>query len=370
MAKREFLMLAHDYSPTKHGIGGWFLSEKLDGQRCFWDGGISRGILKSDIPWANTLKDERLVTPPRATGLWSRYGNVIQAPVWWLDALPLIPLDGELWMGRQNRQQLMSAVRKLTPEDWAWKGIRFYAFDMPSYEQVFAQGTINNPNFQKIFHWDDLWKWISPRLGSLNHLPTPNMPFQTIVKVMKSHIPQNNLVVEPLEQYQLPHQTSTAQQIAATALENVSNLGGEGLILRSPDGLWIPKRLHTLVKMKKLSDDEAKVIGCTSGRETDKGSKLLGLMGALIVEYNGKRFELSGFTDQERELRTIEGMPGAGYLDDHYDAQSWARHNPGEECPPWIEPKLFPRGTHVTFKYRELSNDGIPIEARYWRKGS
>jgi len=28
---------------------------------------------------------------------------------------------------------------------------------------------------------------------------------------------------------------------------------------------------------------------------------------------------------------------------------------------------MFKRGQQVTFKYRELSDDGIPKEARYWR---
>jgi hypothetical protein len=61
MAKREFLQLAHKLDAKKHGIGGWLYSEKLDGERCFWDGGVSTGLAKSEIPWANTNKDERYV---------------------------------------------------------------------------------------------------------------------------------------------------------------------------------------------------------------------------------------------------------------------------------------------------------------------
>jgi ATP-dependent DNA ligase len=41
MAKREFLMLAHKHEGQN--ILGWLYSEKLDGMRCFWDGGITRG---------------------------------------------------------------------------------------------------------------------------------------------------------------------------------------------------------------------------------------------------------------------------------------------------------------------------------------
>ena len=41
---REFVQLAQVYDPKKHGIAGWFVSEKLDGMRCLWDGGITRGL--------------------------------------------------------------------------------------------------------------------------------------------------------------------------------------------------------------------------------------------------------------------------------------------------------------------------------------
>ena len=34
--------------------------------------------------------------------------------------------------------------------------------------------------------------------------------------------------------------------------------------------------------------------------------------------------------------------------------------------PDWITNHTFPRG-QVTFRYRELSDDGVPKEARYWR---
>jgi ATP-dependent DNA ligase len=109
------------------------------------------------------------------------------------------------------------------------------------------------------------------------------------------------------------------------------------------------------LKIKPHDDAEATVIGYTSGRETDKGSKLLGLMGALIVEFNGKRMELSGFTDQERQFSSAE-------------AASFAASNPGSECPDWITNTNFPRGSQVTFKYRGLTKEGIPQEARYFRK--
>ena len=64
--------------------------------------------------------------------------------------------------------------------------------------------------------------------------------------------------------------------------------------------LWTPKRVDHLLKYKAFKDAEAYVVGYTWGERTDLGSKLLGKMGALIVEWSGRRFKLSGFTDEER----------------------------------------------------------------------
>ena len=52
-------------------LGEYWVSEKLDGVRAFWDG-------------------ETLV---------SRRGNPFVAPPWFVEGFPAAPLDGELWMG-------------------------------------------------------------------------------------------------------------------------------------------------------------------------------------------------------------------------------------------------------------------------------
>jgi DNA ligase-1 len=142
MANREFLQLAQNYNPIRHGIGGWFASEKLDGMRAYWDGGISRGILTSQIKYANTAKDYRRLTPVRATGLWTRYAKPIAAPNWWLDLLPAnVPLDGELYMGHGKFQELVSCVKKLEPGP-EWHSVCYMVFDVPSDYMMFAPGRI------------------------------------------------------------------------------------------------------------------------------------------------------------------------------------------------------------------------------------
>ena len=99
------------------------------------------------------------------------------------------------------------------------------------------------------------------------------------------------------------------------------------------------------------------MVGFTSGRETNKGSRLLGKIGALIVDYQGKRLELSGLTDAEREFAESRDGPRLG-----------RRASPAWTCPYWSRASQFKKGQTVTFKYRELTDDGIPKEARYWRR--
>lgn len=90
-------------------ISNYYVSEKLDGVRGYWDG-------------------EKLLT---------RQGNLIDSPSWFTAQWPNYPIDGELWIGRGKFQILQSCVsQKEAEEDQAiscWKNIRFMMFDLPSY---------------------------------------------------------------------------------------------------------------------------------------------------------------------------------------------------------------------------------------------
>jgi len=86
----------------------WWLSEKLDGVRAYWDG-------------------ERF---------WSRLGNLFHAPDWFVAGLPSVPLDGELWLDRKKFQRTVSIVRRQDKSD-LWKEVRFLVFDAPKLEKSF-----------------------------------------------------------------------------------------------------------------------------------------------------------------------------------------------------------------------------------------
>jgi DNA ligase 1 len=87
---------------------GWWMSEKLDGVRAWWDG----------------------------KQFLSRQGNRYHAPDWFTAGLPLEPLDGELWIGRKQFQRTVSIVRRHDHSD-LWKEVKFVVFDAPGHEDGF-----------------------------------------------------------------------------------------------------------------------------------------------------------------------------------------------------------------------------------------
>ncbi|MHC4297931.1 MAG: hypothetical protein ACYS7Y_11560 [Planctomycetota bacterium] len=363
MARREFLQLAKTYKPDnpKMKIAGWLISEKLDGTRCFWDGGITRGMATVEVPFASVINPKtgewKTKIKPKATGLWSRYGNPIIAPDWFLDKLPKCPLDGELWAGRGKFQTCRSICAGDTPDE-RFKDIRYMTYGMPSLELVFGEGEIKNSNFHCMVNQGVL-DWAKGRqpAGYLN--PAKENTFETEYEHLEAVLDRCDVAFAHRQVF-LDENEEDAQEAIEEFLRGVLDLGGEGVIIRDPRAVWTPKRVNALLKYKPFFDAEGVITGFTSGRETDKGSKHLGKIGALILDFEGKRLELSGLTDEERLFATDE-------------MEEVAREMPGMDMggpngPSDWQGKHFKVGQTVTFKYRELSDDGIPKEARYWRK--
>lgn len=352
---REFLQLAHTFDPIKHSVGGWYYSSKLDGMRCFFDGGMTRGMLCRDIPFANIEKHARFVEEKRSTGLWSRYGQPIAAPDWWLDKLPKTWLDGELYAGTGRFQHVVATVKDHVAGD-GWKDISYMVFDSPGGMALCQDGRINNTNFKK--ELSNLYMWFAGRADVRNM--GPESSFMSTYQWLREQNIEND-VVKVHTQERLPFSQTKVLSIIDEQLEQITSLGGEGLMLRKPESKWEPYRSHNLLKVKRLQDAEATVIGYITGRKTDLGSKLLGKMGALLVQMdNGIKFELSGFTDEERLLQWNNGSVS--------EAEIWARLNPETMCPDFISAIHFSRGSRVTFKFRELTLDNVPKEARYHRR--
>lgn len=316
MQKRELTLLAHDFEAEKHNVNGWYCSEKLDGQRAIWLP-QTRGVPIAGIPFANRERDHR---DHISTGLWSRYAKPIHAPGWFLDQFPQWNLDGELWAGRGSFQLLSSAVRKLIPLDHEWVQVRYLAFDMPSDEEFWKMGRVYTPNYSYVFDGQSPWPFRTEQHRS----------FSSVL-----HYLERNLVrtdnVDLHAQVQLDFGTTAGLQQMEAKLSDVVAGGGEGLIVRHYNLTWEPIRSHQLLKVKPVLSSTCTVVDWTLGK-----GKLSGMFGALLVEWQGKRFELSGFTNLERTIY-------AGW------------------------PRYFPAGMEIEFSYRELTDAGIPKEARFKR---
>jgi DNA ligase-1 len=357
MARREFLQLARKFDPSKQDVSGWFVSEKLDGTRCLWDGGLTRGLPTELVPWASVTDPKtgqrKKKIKPRATGLWSRYGNPIMAPDWFLNQLPCCPLDGELWAGR-GKFQLCRSICGGDAPDPRFDQIVYAVYSSPPLAQLFSTGEIKNTNMVCPIDLIAVEHWIKNRLEEFDddycYLP-PGSLFQDELKFLEANLENTDFSVCYLH---TQRQVDNTHQVDAF-LDHVIEQGGEGVVVRDPGSLWVPKRHRGLLKYKPYSDAEGTVTGFTSGRETNKGSKLLGMIGALILDFKGKRLELAGLTDEERTF-------AEPYMIEY------AQQHPGIDMPSHFAGKHFRVGQIVTFKYRELSDDGIPKEARYFRK--
>jgi len=357
-SRREFLQLAKTFDPKKSKIGGWYVSEKLDGTRAFWDAGLTRGLATETVPWASVIDPKtgkkKAKIKPYSTGLWSRHGNPIIAPDDFLDLLPPIPLDGELWAGRGKFQLCRSICGGDTP-DPRFDQIQYAAYGSPSINRVMMTGEIKNTNFHAKFDVNEIAKFIVCCIETVRSdfcSLDEDATFDHELLGMKDYLDGDRVYIH--KQVRLPEAEESARAKLNEYLNTVVDDGGEGVIIRDPNAEWTPKRVASLLKFKPFEDDEGEIIGFTSGRKTDKGSKLLGKIGALILDYKGKRLELAGLTYEEREF-------AAPRMEAH------AELFPGIDMPSDFQGEHFKLGQMVTFKYRELTDDGIPKEARYFR---
>jgi len=361
-----FLQQANTYKGTEN-ITGWYASEKLDGYRAFWDGGLSRGQRVGDVPYAAKVivssgKPKKWLDK-EATGLWSRYANPIWAPNSFLNQLPCCMLDGELWLGRGNFQKVAKCVKKETPGP-EWANIQYKVFGSPNPHLVFRSGRVKSAdNIDMEIRQEEVLAWVA----SLKDDPRAILDLDDWEVIDGNFTHEMYFLKEALStidgdgpaslhlQTILSDDLEFARQELDQLMERTLSLGGEGMIVRDPEQVWRPKRASYILKVKPCEDDEAMIVGFTSGEETDKGSKLLGLIGAIVLEYQGNQFSLSGFTNEERQFEGAEAL-------------GWAITNPGKRVPNGTQGKYFKVGDQITFKYRELSDDGIPKDARYFRK--
>ncbi len=207
-------------------LSRYWVSEKYDGARAWWDG-------------------EKFV---------SRGGGVYRAPDWFVANLPNEVLDGELWIGRNQFQQLMQAIRDQVPDDAAWRTVKFMVFDAPKATGGFSD---RQAHIETLLHSvSDPW-------------------------------------VEQVSQTRV-----TSHDDLLIQLDRITKQGGEGLMLRREDAGYIGGRHYGLLKLKLHTDAEARVLAHLPGK-----GKYVNMMGSILVEDSaGVRFKIgSGFTDDDRQ---------------------------------------------------------------------
>ncbi len=104
------LLLANVYRPGMP-LADYWVSEKYDGVRGYWDG--------------HTLR--------------TRGGETVAAPDWFTAQWPSTPMDGELWAGRGRFSHAQSTTRQQRPDDAAWRQMRFMVFDLPQHGGTFDE---------------------------------------------------------------------------------------------------------------------------------------------------------------------------------------------------------------------------------------
>ncbi len=203
----------------------WWLSEKLDGVRAWWTGSYFQ----------------------------SRQGNTFHAPAWFVDGLPDMPLDGELWLARKAFQRTVSIVRRHDGPD-SWREIKFRIFDAPPVSGPF----------------EDRIEYLCETFSRLRH------PHASV----------------------LPQLRCRGVDHLREELDRIESLGGEGLMLRQPGSRYEAGRSATLLKAKRFHDAEARVIAHLPGAGRHKGR-----LGALaVVLPDGTEFSVgTGFCDAQRE---------------------------------------------------------------------
>jgi len=207
--------------------------------------------------------------------LKSRQGNLIAAPEWFLQALPPFAVDGELWTRRGEFENIISIVRQQIPDD-RWQTISYNIFEVPH-----QQGGLLD------------------RLVILqDYLALYPSPFIAVI----------------------PQSTVQSAEHLKMALDKVTSLGGEGLVVRKPNIPYLTGRSNQSLKVKHYQDTECTVIAHKEGR-----GKYAGKVGSLHCQLpSGLTFYIgSGLSDKQRQY------------------------------PPKI-------GSIITFKYYGLTNNNIP----------
>lgn len=104
------LMLAQTYD-GETDVSAYWVSEKLDGVRGYWDG----------------------------RRLYTRSGQAIVTPAWFTAGWPTVAMDGELWIGRGRFDETSGIVRSKDGDPQRWRPMHYMVFDLPAHPGRFNE---------------------------------------------------------------------------------------------------------------------------------------------------------------------------------------------------------------------------------------
>jgi len=195
--------------PDENNPKGYWLSEKLDGVRAWWDG----------------------------EKMWSRTGRAWNPPPWFKDRLPKdLHLDGELWMKRDAFDETSGICRKADTD--GWQRINYMVFDITNVSLLY----------------EERLKELKRRLPDGELTPDEIDYHRMGGKVCA-----------------LPAVQCRGKEHLDELMSHIMDKGGEGLMLRQPKCAYEYGRSRTLYKLKYWYDAEGLVVGQEWGQGEHKG---------------------------------------------------------------------------------------------------
>lgn len=138
--------------------------------------------------------------------MYSRNGNRIYFPKYFVENWPNSQFDGELWLERDSFQKLVSITKRQTPDEDAWRNVKYMVFDVPGLNLPFEK------RYQRFSN-------------VIDEIQNPHLIY-------------------------VPHIVCNGMDHLLEELGKVEEKGGEGLMIRNPQSHYEGRRSKTLLKVK------------------------------------------------------------------------------------------------------------------------
>ncbi|MCE3046734.1 DNA ligase [Helicobacter kayseriensis] len=197
--------------------------------------------------WSEKLDGVRAYWDGQA--LYSRSGKKLNPPIFFIQNFPPFPIDGELWSKRGEFEKILS-ITQSKQDSSRWRELKFYIFEVPHQTGGLLE-----------------------RLQVLqDYLSLHSSPFIRI-------IPQT--------------QVTSLKELQQT-LQEITKLGGEGIVVRNKTTPYYTGRKKDSMKLKSYQDRECKIIQYIKGN-----GKLQEMMGSFLCQDNEKIIKIGSGMDEK-----------------------------------------------------------------------